>query len=812
MNDLSIKSKVLLITILPVFITACLLSFAFVNERLDDSEIALNEKGQTITKHLAPALEYGILSGNYGYLDTLAKNILSISDVVSVKIIDVNQHILVQQKIPDEQLNEALLQNVFFSANVYRSEISIDDINSEQAEGDTREAIGKLVINLSRQGISKARKNIIRDGLLITLVSIIFTIITALYFSSTVASPIKLLTNGIHRIRDGILGERIYTGAGGEIAILETGINNMSASLQLAQVKEKERADDSLFIEKSKAQITLEAIGEGVITIDINGYITYLNPAAENLLGINESHAVGLHVHNVFHVKNVSNMESITYPIETCLKQGKSIRHDDSLILVGVNGVEFIIRDNATPLRTRNDEITGMVLVFHDFTQIQRISDQLSYQATHDELTKLRNRREFERKLNELLDDSSFKSIEHVICYLDLDQFKIVNDTCGHAAGDKVLKEVSELIQTQVRHNDLIARLGGDEFGIILINCPLKQAILVVQNIINSINQYQCSWEGHVFDIGVSIGLMPVTSVDFSLTEIMTNADTACYIAKGNGKNQVHIYQADDSCSLQRHNEVRWLQKIKKALDNDSFELYCQIIVPTYSEFWKPKYEVLLRLNDNNKIILPSSFLSAAEHYNLMPEIDRWVISNFMSLLGSYNLDSFENEKHMFNINLSGQSICNEGLFDFIVQQFAINSVKPQLITFEITETAAIRNYEAAISLIRRLQELGCAFALDDFGSGLSSFRYLTELPVDFLKIDGHFIREIANSKLNQSIVSAIAQISQALNLKTIAEFVETEESWEQLKEIKIDYIQGSIVDMPTPLRNVLSRMLPNIE
>lgn len=811
MNNLSIKSKVLLITILPVFITATLLSFAFIKERLKDTEIALNEKGQTISKYLAPALEYGILSGNQDYLNTLVKNTLAIPDVISVTILNANQNILTRQRKhnkPQNKLSKKNIPGMFFSTNIYRSEIGVDDLDGydNRTTTSTHEVIGMLVVEISRKGISITQKEIISNGVLITFISLLMTIILALYFSRTVSSPISQLTKGIHRIRDGILGERIYTGAGGEIAILETGINNMSASLQIAQLREKEHADDTLFIEKSKAQITLEAIGEGVITTDINGFISYLNPAAENLLGVNMNYAAGIHLHEIFHIKTISEKENINYPISSCLEEGKPVHHDDSMILLGADGTEFIIRDNAAPLRTRDGKITGMVLVFHDFTHIQRISDQLTYQATHDELTGLKNRREFERRLKDLITTSDFETKEHALCFLDLDHFKIVNDTCGHIAGDTLLKEVSQLLCSQVRHNDLVARLGGDEFGIILVNCPLKQAVLIAENIKNAVKQYQCTWDQHVFEIGVSIGLMPITSTDCSSAEIMINADAACYIAKDNGKNRVHIYQATDHEFLQHHNEMHWLQKINQALDKDDFELYCQAIVPGNDATTEFKYEVLLRLQDDGKLILPGYFLPAAEHYNLMPEIDRWVIKTFITQLEEHDFDHFKNKKQIFNINISGQSLCSDGFFEFIIDLFASSPVDLQLITFEITETATIHNYNAAINLISRLQKQGCAFALDDFGSGLSSFRYLKELPVDYLKIDGHFIHNIESSTVNQSIVDAISSVAQALNLKTIAEFVETEEAWQVLKKYRIDYMQGSVIEMPVSLLEVLAR------
>jgi len=798
MNKLGIKSKILLMTILPVLITACLLSFIFVNQRLNDMEAALQEKGQIISRHLAPSLAFAISSGNQTYLDALAKNTLAIPEVCSVTIVGTNQHILSQRKNSASRLsslNDKAMANMIFSSNIYRSDPDADN-----------KIIGTLVIEISRESITENRREIIYNGIAITLVALILTIVMALYFSRTITSPIRSLIHGIHRIRDGQLGERIFSGAGGEIAVLETGINNMSASLQLAQLREKERIDDTLFIERSKAQITLEAIGEGVITTDRNGFISYLNPAAENLLEVKMDYATGLHLHEIFHLKNMIEKEDIHYPLSVCLEEGKSIRHDDPLILVSAKGTEFIIRDSASPIRARNGEVTGMVLVFHDFTHIQRISDQLTYQAKHDELTGLKNRREFELRLKALIADSNFEKQSHAVCYLDLDHFKMVNDTCGHIAGDALLKEVARLIHSQVRHNDLVARLGGDEFGIILINCPIKQAVLVAENIKDTIKEYQCKWEQHVFDIGVSIGLMPISSADCSPAEVMINVDTACYIAKGGGKNRVHVYQATDHDSLQRHNDIRWLQKINRALDKDGFELYCQAIAPVDNQSEKIKYEILLRLNDRGTLTHPGDFLPAAEHYSLMPDIDRWVIKAFMEQINENAVDALKNRKHIFNINISGQSICNDGFLDYIVALFASYSIQPQLITFEITETATIHNYSAASKFIRRLQKLGCGFALDDFGSGLSSFRYLRELPVDYLKIDGYFINDIENNTVNQSIVDAVTRIAQVLNLETIAEFVESEATLQAMEKFKVDYIQGSAIEMPVPLEDVLSR------
>ncbi len=807
MNNLSIKSKVLLITIVPVFLTASLLSFYFVKERLKDTEMALQEKGDTIIRYLAPALEYGLISGNREYIDALVHNTLSIPEVAAIRVRDAEQRLLMEQA--GDTPADAAEANLVFRSVIYRSEIPIDDLDNDGGSGNSgqRETLGTLVLELSRAGILQTRQQIVRNGVLITFLSLLVTTILALYFSRTVVLPINLLTRGIHRIRDGILGERIHTGAGGEIAVLEVGINNMSASLQLARMREKARTEDTLFIERSKAQITLEAIGEGVITTDVQGMISYLNPAAENLLGIRLEYVRGRHLHEVFRLQDMAERKPLHYPMERCLEEGRPIRHDDPVILLGRDGTEFIIRDNATPLRSRSGEITGMVLIFHDFTHIQRISDQLTFQATHDELTGLHNRREFESRLKALLSDSNFETQVHALCFLDLDQFKIVNDTCGHVAGDALLKDVARLLLAQVRRNDLVARLGGDEFGIILFNCPLKQALIVAESIRDAIRQHRCTWEEHVFEIGVSIGLVPIDSMALSPAEIMINADTACYIAKDSGKNRVHVYQPTDHDFLRRHDEIRWLRKINRALDAENFELYCQPIVPIEAADAPCKYEILLRLRDEAGLMSPADFLPAAEHYSLMPDIDRWVMQAFVAMLERTGGDRFAGRSHLFSINISGQSLCNDDFLDFLIHLFETRNIDPALITFEITETAAIDNHEAALNLIEGLRKLGCTFALDDFGSGLSSLRYLKELPVDYLKIDGHFVQNIETSEVNQSIIAAVTGIARALKLETIAEFVETEEAREVLRRYGIDYIQGWVIGMPRPLKDVLAEM-----
>lgn len=818
MNNLSIKSRVILVTMIPLLITAAILSFTFIKSRISDTERNLIEKGQMIVQYLAPASEYGIISGNTEYLQSLIQNTLSIPDVTGISIQDSTGLKIVDIQSSQNQFKHGhtseQIEFIEFNQEIYRTYISIEDLQdvtySSVNNMDIRETIGSVTVLLSKHAIRHSQENIIANGLLITALAFIVTLLIALYFSQSIIRPLAILTTGVKKIRDGNLGNRINTRTGGEIALLENDINNMSSALEIAKLKEQQRAQDELFIEKNKAQITLESIGEGVITTDINGIVTYINPAAENLLGITVSAAEGLHINQVFLVKYFSDKKPIKYPIATCLMDGKPIHHETPLLLFGANDTEFVIRDTATPIRTRSGKITGMVLVFHDFTHIQNISDQLTYQASHDELTGLFNRREFEKQLTTILEEIEHTNEEHSICYIDLDYFKIINDTCGHFAGDQALKEISRIIHNNIRKNDVLARLGGDEFGVIFRNCPFKKAFDISSTIKDKIKDYKFTWEQHVFDVGASIGMTTISNEQQTLSELMIQADTACYVAKDKGRNYVHVYHGEDESQLKRSGELHWLQRVNLALDKNSFELFCQLILPEATKSKPCIYEILIRMKDENgSLVLPLDFLPAAEQYKLMPKIDRWVFQEFISILEHIEFNDMKHhQRPMFSINLSGQSLCNEGFLEYIISLLETSPIPNEVLIFEITETAAIENYTQASRFISILKEMGCKFALDDFGSGLSSFRYLKELPVDYLKIDGNFIRDIENNPVNQSIVHSVTNIAKSMELTTIAEFVETEDSRHLLKNYNIDYLQGYAIEMPVPLAKVLHNLV----
>ncbi len=422
------------------------------------------------------------------------------------------------------------------------------------------------------------------------------------------------------------------------------------------------------------------------------------------------------------------------------------------------------------------------------------------HMAYHDALTGLANRNEFEHRLKDAIKVSKLRHIQHGLMYLDLDQFKIINDTCGHVAGDELLRQLSELLTSQIRETDTLARLGGDEFGILLDNCPIETATTIAENILTKINDFVFQWQSKSMDITTSIGLVGINNKSRNVSQVLSSADIACYTAKDLGRNRLHIYKEDDKELLRRHGEMQWVSRIRSAITNNEFELYRQnMMVLSESETINPSFEFLIRLKDGDgEVIPPGAFIPAAERYNLMPDLDRWVINRaFQYLSDNYERIVCSKSPVYAFINLSGASLSDDKFFDYIRDKFKEYDLDKNLVCFEITETAAITNLQRAIEFIRGIKEQGCHFALDDFGSGLSSFTYLKNIPVDFLKIDGSFVRNMTYDEMDEAFVVAINQLGHVANLKTIAEFVENEQTLEMLKKIGVDYAQGYGIHLP---------------
>jgi diguanylate cyclase (GGDEF)-like protein len=431
-----------------------------------------------------------------------------------------------------------------------------------------------------------------------------------------------------------------------------------------------------------------------------------------------------------------------------------------------------------------------------------RSEARLRYQASHDALTGLFNRHEFERRAKRLISTSQNDKKEHALCFMDLDQFRVVNDTCGHIAGDELLRQLGQVIQDAMRNSDILARLGGDEFGILMENCTENQAHRAVTELQNAIQDFQFSWHRNSFRIGVSIGLVAISETTSSLTELLKQADAACYMAKDLGRNRIHVYQPEDTQIAQRHGEMQWVTRINQALEESRYTLYAQNIVPLNKSTDK-QYELLLRMvGEDGNIISPDSFLRAAERYDLMHKLDAWVVAKALVTLASN--PAFVEQIQFISINLSGQSITSDKFLDSVIAQIKELRIEASKICFEITETAAISNLRAASNFISSLRELGCHFALDDFGSGLSSFGYLKNLPVDYLKIDGMFVKDIVEDPIDYAMVRSINNIGHVMGMKTIAESVESNEIKGMLKKIGVNYAQGYEIGRPQPFDDIV--------
>ena len=570
----------------------------------------------------------------------------------------------------------------------------------------------------------------------------------------------------------------------------------------ITDITDRKRAETRIFEEKERAQVTLQSIGDGVITTDADGIVDYINPVAQDLTGWDMRSARNAAVTDIMMIVNENTRATVENPVIRCLKEGRVITLAENSVLITRDGDEVPIQDSAAPIRDRIGNIIGSVMIFHDVSNESRLFRQLSYQASHDTLTGLINRREFENNLVNALEKTSSNIDEtHALLYVDLDQFKVVNDTFGHTAGDALLCQLSGLIQANIRSTDVLARLGGDEFGILLERCSDERAVEVAESIRGSIEAYRFEWKDSFTTMRCSIGVVIINSENADVASVMSFADVACYSAKDKGRNQIHLYR-DSDASL-RHEEMKWVSRITNAVEEDRFELFFQPIIGIGEQNGDRRghYELLLRMRDEEgEIVGPEQFIPAAERYNLMSTLDRWVIHEALTKLADRN-DSGE-ARYTLAINLSGTSLSEDRFLEFVIDELKKQNLPHGAICFEITETAAISNVTRVVHFMETLKKLGCKFSLDDFGSGLSSFTYLKNLPVDYLKIDGQFIQNVAEDAVDESMVVAISSVGQAMGIETIAERVETKQVLDKLGALGIEFAQGYYIARPASVQS----------
>jgi len=544
----------------------------------------------------------------------------------------------------------------------------------------------------------------------------------------------------------------------------------------------------------------LDALGDGVITTDAEGHIAYVNKAGEGLIGRPAADALGRTLPEVLDLVQEGDRKSLGDPVRQCLSTGGRVHVGRrGMVVSGEADGERSIELTVSPLRDAEGELTGTVVGLRDVSDLRGLTRQMSYQASHDALTGLVNRREFERRLQEALESAHGAAQRHVLCYLDLDRFKAVNDECGHTAGDNMLREVAALIKDAVRDSDTVGRLGGDEFGILLVGCPLEKARQIADDVVRAVADYRFVWKDKIFNIGVSVGLVEISRESGSIEDLIGAADSACYVAKQQG-GHVHVYSARDEAAARSRGEIHWLQQLQSALKDGRFELHAQTIAPVDGQPASgPGLEILLRLKDESGVsVAPGEFMKAAERYRLMPHVDRWVVQTALAALGrgAVKLPSGRS----MCINLSGQTLGDSAFLEFVVDCLDRTGVAPDRICFEVTENSVITNIEHARRFIGVLHGMGCEFALDDFGRGLSSFANLKNLSLDYVKIDGYFIRNLASDTVNQAMVTAMIKLARSLNFRVIAEHVEDMSALESARRMGVDFVQGFQVGRPQPL------------
>lgn len=665
-------------------------------------------------------------------------------------------------------------------------------------------AIGKKLTNLfpvlQKSSVERAINSAINNGM------------SSVVSQTLNHKPFPLKSSTGQLLQQQILIKPIIQGNQQRFCLIQ--ITDVSAAVNrekqlIEQAKRTQAISEKLAQEKERAQVTLSSIADAVITTDQNGMILSMNPVAEMLTGIFEEDAQHKKVEHVFKLIHEKTHDPIPCPVTQCLESLDIIANDNEHILSGAVS-HFSITDSVAPILDEDRQLLGTVLVFRDVTQSRALSAELNWQALHDPLTGLANRRQFELSMKSLLIKAKARTdnLKHHLLYLDLDQFKVVNDTCGHDAGDELLKQVTDTLKKKLRKVDLFARLGGDEFGVLLESCDAEHALAVANILRQAVEDFRFGWDTQSFKIGVSIGVAEITGEEAKASEILSAADAACYVAKETGRNRVHFHELNAAASLAHQQEMQWVTRLQAALDNDCFELYLQRIQDiSYQDTATEHYEVLLRMiGEQGEIIPPGAFLPAAERFNLVGSLDRWVVEKVFKKLQYHKKRQNLTDQFMISINLSGASMADEQLLDRIGVLLDESDISADSFCFEVTETATIANLNQATLFLSRLRSKGCKIALDDFGSGLSSFAYLKALPVDFLKIDGYFVKDIAVDGVDKAFVELINQIGQVMGLKTIAEFVENEPILQILTEMGVNYAQGYGVHNPTPFDEVFAR------
>lgn len=776
-----IKSKLLAIlilsSVLSLLIAAVILVILTISDVKEKNRKDLLAMASLIANRSTAAL-------SFDDADVAKENLQALNDLAVVEtacLYDRFQHVLAVLHDSDRQACPKKTENAMSSfqrleLNIYQPVVLEDEV------------IGWLYMKANLSKPLRQQLEYISLVLLVMLGSALGAFVLVAPLLGRVTRPIADLAGVAHKIshqRD--YSHRAEKRSNDELGVLVDAFNMMVSTV--------EHQNKSLVCVKNNFLALYDNNPTMIFHLNQQGVILSVNRFGARQLDLKADHLRGCVIFDFIHPEDVTSCKSM---LELCRLNPHKV-YKEELRKVCPDGRIIWTRESARLLIDNNTGEQNLLLVCEDVTETRELAEKIAYQASHDALTGLVNRAEFDVCLQQVVDNLPEEKVEHALCYLDLDQFKVVNDTCGHMAGDELLRQIGDLLRKNIRHRDLLARLGGDEFGILMIECSVQQAIQVCEKLRNAIRDYLFCWEDRSFNIGVSIGIAMINKTSGNSVELLKEADSACYAAKEGGRNRVHVFRPDDEEMASRQGEMQWVEKIQRGLEEDRFKLYGQLIVPISGRKEGKHFETLIRYcDDNGNIIPPGAFLPAVERYNLAVALDQWVIRNLFGWLAEH--PRFLADLLQCSVNLSGLSLSDEKMLDFIDQQFQNWQIPRQKICFEITETAAISHLGSARMFIKTLRDKGSLFSLDDFGSGLSSFAYLKNLPVDYLKIDGLFVKDILHDEVDRAMVESINAIGHVMHKKTIAEFVENDEILAKLNQIGVDYAQGYGIAKPVPL------------
>lgn len=803
----SIRIKLIVNVVLIHAILMSLIVFDLVDRERNFMQEQLSQKGYIVASILATSVPIPLLNNDLIALNELLADSNNIKDSYMIFILDKNKKVKAStskgyfNKYLDDTASITLMQNLIDSKKTNFQILHdnlIDTINVVKLN-DT--IIGYTRTLIDRSALLNELTVITGKGLIYVLLAILLGGFFAWWSVRTITSRLDSITKASVAIANKDFEATFpESNSNDEISKMIKAFKVMSQSMHeyLDQLK---KSNEIIYNEKELAEVTLSCIGDCVVVTDGQGCVKFINPAAEKIIKYTNKEAAGKKVEELFKIFNEASKEELCSPIYTSINEQRVVWLHNHTLLVNRYGKNYYIEDSSAPILNMKGVIEGAILVFHDVSEKKKQEKLVNWQAKHDNLTKLNNRFAFETILENLTKQVERDNSTHILLFMDLDKFKIINDSVGHLAGDQVLREIAALFSKNIRNNDFLGRFGGDEFGLILFDCGIDEAKEIAQKLIDAVLEYTYYKNDKVFKIGLSVGIAKIDTLHKDPTTILSSADFACYLAKDKGRNRYYIAQKSDKKHLGDDFEFNWIFRINQALKENKFVLHAQKIKDLTGEH--DHYEILLRMLDTDgKILYPDAFLPQAERYSLMPKIDLYVIKTFFSWFDA-------NKKILpknlcFSVNVTGQSISDTEFVNHILtlaQKYDIDCAR---IIFEITETTAISNIFASREFFDILNKKGFRFSLDDFGTGLSSFAYLKNLPIDFLKIDGVFIKDILDDAIDRGMVESIHKIGSLMGLKIVAEYAESDAIISELKKIGIHYAQGYAIEKPHSIDDLI--------